>query len=281
MTTVPTSPHPFGTLALSSMTAPGSTLRDRVEAAARAGFTGVGLRPGDLRRAMATGLGPGDVRSILHGNGIAVTEIDVLVGWGLDGSDLAEAGVQERRMHELADELGAHHMTVTGQLTGPWERGVELFAGVCERAAAHGLAVALEFLPWTEVPDAATAHRLIRDAGPANAGVLVDAWHHFRGAADDTQLLALPADLLIAVQIDDGALTGSGSLYEQTFDRLLPGEGEFDLTHFLRLLAGHGVPVPLCVEVISPRMAAIPVAEAARLAADATRAVLRRAFPAP
>ncbi len=150
---------------------------------------------------------------------------------------------------------------------------------MCDRAAEHGLRIALEFLPWTEVPDADHAREIVQRAGRPNGGVQVDSWHHFRGAASDDQLRALPPELVVSLQFDDGLLSGEGTLYEQTFERLVPGEGEFQLVHFLQVLAENGVTAPLGVEVISTRMAQLPVTEAARITADATNAILREAFP--
>lgn len=271
----------FERLVFSVMTHPGAPLVERAQAAAAAGYQGIGLRPGDLARARQAGANDAGLRSLLADLGLSVVEIDVLVGWGLDGPAGAKARRHEERIYELADVFGAHHVTVTGDLAHGVEAGAEAFASLCDRAAAHGLIVALEFLPWTDVPDAATAARLVDLAERRNGGVLVDAWHHFRGAGSEEQLLALAPDRVVGVQFDDGLLHGTGSLLEQTFDRELPGEGEFDLPRFLRLLGGMGLGhLPLCVEVISPRLAELPVAEAARRSADATRRVLAQAFAA-
>ncbi len=260
------------------MTHPGAGFEERVGAAAAAGYDAIGLRPGDRTRALATGLGDADLRAMLSDHGVSVLEIDVLVGWGMDDDAAAHARRHEKRIYELSDALGARHVTVTGDLAGPWERSVELFAALCDRAAEHGLAVGIEFLPWTEVRDAATAGRLVADAGRTNGGVVVDSWHHFRGAASDDQLRALPPERVLAIQLDDGFADGSGSLLEQTFDRELPGDGQFDLRHFLRLLNDLGVVAPLCVEVISPRMARLSIEQACQVTADKTRAVLAGAF---
>lgn len=271
----------FDSLVLSVMTHPAAALEERARAAAAAGYRGIGLRPGDLDRARRAGATDAGLRSLLADLDISVVEIDVLVGWGLGGPAGDKARRHEERIYELADVFGAHHVTVTGDLAHGVEAGAEAFAALCDRAAEHGLIVALEFLPWTDVPDAATALRLVELAGRRNGGVLVDAWHHFRGAASEEQLQALAPDSVVGVQFDDGLLDGAGSLLEQTFDRELPGEGEFDLPRFLRLLEGMGVgDLPLCVEVISPRLGELPVAEAARRSADATRRVLAQTFGA-
>src|SRR5689334_17347078 len=51
-----------------------------------------------------------------------------------------------------------------------FDLAVEGFAALCEQAGAHGVAVTLEFLPWTGIPDLAAAWRIVEGAGhPAGA----------------------------------------------------------------------------------------------------------------
>lgn len=274
-------PGELAPLVLSVMTSPDAGFVERIEAAAAAGYSGVGLRTGDRRRAHEAGLTDADLRAVMVANGVSLVEVEGLHRWGIGGADGEAALQHEARLYELVDALGGRHITATGDLDLPHEEVVERFAALCDRAAEHGLSVALEFLPWTEVPDAGAAWRIVRDAGRPNGGVLVDSWHHFRGAADDDLLRAVPPDRILAVQFDDADAEVVGTPLEDTLHRCrLPGEGAFDLVGFLRLLTAHGVRAPLCVEVISDDLAALPIAEAARLTADATRAVLARAAAA-
>jgi sugar phosphate isomerase/epimerase len=263
------------------MTAPDAEFADRVAAAAAAGYTGIGLRPKHRNQALQQGRSDADLRAIMAEHGVVLAELEVLSGWGGDDESRAKASRHEQEIWELADALGGRHLTVTGAgLEGPIELIAERFAGVCDRAAEHDVKIALEFLPWTEVPDADAAREIVQLAGRPNAGIQVDSWHHFRGAADDEQLRRLPPELVMAVQFDDDLFTGEGTLYEQTFERLVPGEGEFPLVHFLQVLAEIGVTAPIGVEVISTRLKNMPVAEAAQITADATFAILDEAFPA-
>lgn len=160
--------NPFERLVLSTMTSPKAGFKDGVLAVAEAGFSDIGFRPGDRTRAHVDGLSDADLRGLLTDHDIDVIEIDVLVGWGMGEDEVAKAERHEARIYELADELGAQRVTLTGHLSGPWECSVELFAGVCDRAARHDLALAIEFLPWSDVPDADTARRLFESAGRPN-----------------------------------------------------------------------------------------------------------------
>lgn len=275
-------PGPAGVLSplvLSVMTSPAAGFVERVEAAAAAGYSGLSLRTGDRRRAHDAGLTDADLRAVLQANAVELVEIEGLHRWGIGGADSEAARQHEARLYELVDALGGRHLSVTGDLDLPHDQVVERFAALCDRAAEHGLSVALEFLPWTEVPDAAAAWRIAEDAGRANGGVLVDTWHHFRGAASDDQIRAIPPDRIVAVQFDDADAEVVGTHLEDTLHRRrIPGEGDFDLVGFVRMVLAHGVRAPLSVEVISDDVHSMPIAEAAARTAEATRAVLAAAL---
>ena len=96
---------------------------------------------------------------------------------------------------------------------------------MCDCAADIGVLVHLEFIPMTAIPDVATAWRIVRDAGRPNGGILFDTWHFSRGSADFDDLQTVPAERILAVQVDDAATEVSGSLWDDTQRRLLPDDG--------------------------------------------------------
>jgi sugar phosphate isomerase/epimerase len=161
----------------------------------------------------------------------------------------------------------------------PVEAAAERFAGLCDRAAAHGLQVAIEFLPWTGIPNPAAAWDICRLAGRRNGGLLVDSWHYFHSGADAATLRKVPAEQIVAIQFDDAARmapTINDMLYD-TLHRSMPGEGVFDLEGFIRLLDELGVRAPISVEIISPEQQERPIEQAARVAHDTSAAVIARA----
>ena len=119
---------------------------------------------------------------------------------------------------------------------------------------------------------------IARLADRDNGGVLVDTWHHFRGAADDDLIRAIPPERIVAVQFDDADAEVRGTLLEDTIHRRrLPGDGSFDLAGFVNLMDGHGVSCPWSVEILSDDLHALAPDEAAAAAASTTRAVLTAA----
>jgi sugar phosphate isomerase/epimerase len=254
---------------------------ERVRAAAEAGFAAMGLYIGEYQRLRAEGARDTDLRSVLDHYGMPVVEIEALRGWSAAGAERATYLQTEQSVFAMSDALGpGHHVQVIGPYAGTLDDAAEAFAGVCDRAAEHGLAAAIEFLPeMSNIPDAATAMQIVTRAGRANGGICLDCWHHFRGANDDDMLLAIPAERIFTVQFDDGPRQRVDPDYytDCTRYRDVPGEGEFDLTGFLGLLDELGVRLPLSVEVISTDLLQRPAAEVARRLADATRAVVASA----
>jgi sugar phosphate isomerase/epimerase len=163
----------------------------------------------------------------------------------------------------------------------PLDDVVERFAGICDRAAEHGLVVALEFLPWSEIPDAGAAWEIARRAGRANGGVLVDTWHYYFGSSDEAQLRSIPPERIVAAQLSDAG-TRQGDLMEDTSHRRRPpGEGQLDLVGFLRLLDHLGVRAPISVEVFSDELDAGPPADAAKRVFEGAAATVSKARTRP
>ena len=254
---------------------------ERVRAAAEAGFAAMGFYIGDYQRLRAEGAKDADLRAILDHHGMRVVEIEALRGWSATGKDLDAYLETEQQVFTMSDALGpGHHVQVIGPYAGTLDDAAQAFAGVCDRAAEHGLAAAIEFLPeMTNIPDAATAMQIVQTAGRANGGICLDCWHHFRGANDDDMLRGIPAERIFTVQFDDGPRQRTDPDYytDCTQYREVPGDGDFDLAGFLRLLAEMGVRLPLSVEVMSARFQELTAGQITQRLADATRAVVTAA----
>jgi len=275
----------FGDLVLCAGTVPRSGLVERARAAAEAGFSALSLFASDYRRARASGLGDAELRRVLADHGLAVAEIDPLLSWmpgagaagvEAEGSEFLSHGEQE--LYAIADALGARSINAVLAAPGSFDLDAvaDAFARLCDRAAAHGLLVHLEFLPWTWVRDAATADAVVRRAGRPNGGIMLDAWHHFRSGAP---LASVPASRVSAIQLCDAPARPEPDPIDETLHRrLLPGEGDADLAGLLRHLAAGGCAAPIGVEVFSDALAERPVGEVAQRAAAAARRVLRASW---
>ena len=274
-------------LVLCAGTVPQAGFVERCAVAAEAGFSGVSVFLDDLKRARMEGSSDADLVAVLRDHGLAVAELDPLLNWmpgtELGGDASAEGqgffGYREADFYAAADLLGARSINAVlyAEEEQPRDAIAEAFAGVCDRAREHGLLVHLEFLPWTQVRDLPSALAIVAAAGRANGGVLLDAWHHFRGGVTN-EAIEPAAERVLAIQLDDApARAEADPVGETMLRRLLPGAGDIDLVEIVRRLDAGGCRAPVGVEVFSSELQKLPAAEAARRAADATRAVLAEA----
>ena len=260
-----------------------ATFRERAEAVAAGGFRGISLWGRDYRRARDEGWSDADLRVLLDDHGLTVAELDPVWWWLPGASEVVippDVDTQEvfrygePELFAIADAVGARSVNAVDVFGGDWtvHAAAEALAGLCERAAEHGLLVHVEFLPWSRIPDIGTAWEIVRTADRPNAGIAVDAWHFFRSNADEKTLRAIPGDKILGVQLDDGPATAEPNLVRASLhERRLPGEGDFDLAGLVAALRDVGACAPFGVEVFSDALHALGAEEAARRAGDATR----------
>ncbi|WP_167761655.1 TIM barrel protein [Blastococcus sp. CT_GayMR19] len=245
----------------------------RCEAAAAAGFSGLGLHVDDLARTRASGLDVAGMRALLDGAGLRLVEIEFLGGWALEpvAADDVVAGVEA-----VAAGLGGRHVTAGEFRPGDLEpeAAAARLAELAGRLGERGLLVALEAFPWSALPDVGAAVDLLRRAGAANAGLMVDVWHFFNGGAGLDALDDLPGAGVAAVQLNDGPRVHADFLQQARAARRLPGHGELDVVGLVRAVQATGFAGPWCVEVNTPEFRALPVEVAAKTAAEAARTVL-------
>ncbi|MEY2954034.1 MAG: hypothetical protein RLZZ401_2121 [Pseudomonadota bacterium] len=138
-------------------------------------------------------------------------------------------------------------------------RLAEGYACLCALMAPYGMTADLEFMPWTAVPDAKSALRIVNAAGkPANAGILVDALHFGRSTTTLEDIRAIPRELLHYAQICDAQaglhFSTAQMVHTARCERLLPGEGTINVQGLFNALPAD---LPVSVEVIHrDRMAA-------------------------
>ncbi|MFE7438956.1 sugar phosphate isomerase/epimerase family protein [Streptomyces chartreusis] len=257
-----------------SLTCSANTLRPadlttRVEAAAEAGFDGIGLRLSDY---LGAEMSDGQIRDLLDRHGVRVLELEHLWDWAL-GEDSVEAA-----MFSFADRIGARHINVPMFFEHSLPDLVAPFAALCDRAAEHGLLIGFEFLPYSHVRTIGEAWQVVAEAGRPNGGITLDLWHWFRSGAQPRDLADVPASAITTLQMCDVLPEPGPDMTEEArHRRLLPGQGAGDTLGVLRALRQHGVSAPVSVEVFSDDLDAQPATQAARLAFESGVTVLDRA----
>ncbi len=247
---------------------------DLIDAAAAGGFEYCGLRlmPPTAADAVVDVVGDASlqraIRARLDDTGVRVLDIEAF--WLQPQTDV-RAWVPAL---EVGCALGATHVLCVGNDPDA-QRQAERFAQMCDCAAALGLKVTLEFITFCSLSSLQQAHDLVQSCGRPNAQLLIDALHFFRSGAQPQDLTQLPPQCLPHAQICDGrALAPVGvdaRRHEARRDRLLPGDGAFDLRAWVQALPAG---IPMSIEAPTLELVGRPWAEQARTIAQRTRAFL-------
>jgi sugar phosphate isomerase/epimerase len=252
---------------------------DRVAAAAAAGFDGIGLRAENYWDAQASGLDGAAMAELAGEAGVPVLEVEYITAWGSAADRDAAQQRKEQAVFAMARTFGVNHIN-TGLLEKlPVEAIAQAFAELCDRAGE--LTIALEFMPYSGVPDLATAWRILREADRPNSALIIDVWHWARAGMTPQDLAPVPAERIVSVQLCDVQQTPMDPLRTESLGhRLPPGAGYGDTAGLVRALQAHGVrPDLVAVEVISDELVAAGVDTAAHTVAAAARDVLGAAVP--
>jgi sugar phosphate isomerase/epimerase len=257
-------------------------MRERIEAAATAGFTGFGVLAVDLAVAERDH-GLAGIRAMLADNGIVHLELEGLPDWWSGGPERAASDELRRFMLTAAEALGARHLKVTPDTSGaPWEpdHWAAEFARLAGQAGDAGARLGIEFLPWANIATVHDALRLVEDAGHPGGGIVIDVWHVERVGTSPDDLAALPQHRIVGVELDDADGEVVGTLFEDTVDRRrYCGEGSFDLPGIATSLRGAGWSGPWGVEILSTGHRRLDVRQAAAHAATTARRLLESGCP--
>jgi sugar phosphate isomerase/epimerase len=263
--------------------------RVQVAAASAAGFDSITIWPNIWRHARTPdALTLADMRAMLDDHGLTLTDADGCFDWVpvSSATDSMRGPMRQRvpreEFFEVCAALGgttvvAVHRTDAGLHP---DRDIEGFAALCDDAARHGLRVALEFFPFSNVPDLGTAWRVVSEADRANGGLVVDLCHHVRSGRDDGLLARIPPDRIYTVQLADGPAAAPADLAaEAMYQRMMPGAGDFGVAGFVALLDAMGVRAPCGPELYSPSFDERPAGEVARQLYRALRQVWPAGHP--
>ncbi|CCD40243.1 Sugar phosphate isomerases/epimerases [Candidatus Paraburkholderia kirkii UZHbot1] len=226
---------------MSALTVLELTPPQMVECAARAGYDFVDLRllpatDTEVRHEIvgATPL-KRETLAVLKDTGIGVLDVEILrLKPDTNVADYAP-------MLETAAELGARYVLVAGN--DPDE------ARTAERLAQpYGLSPSLEPMPWTDAKDIVQGARIVKAAGRANTGLIIDPLHFDRTGSSTGTLRELPREWFGYVQFCDAPARCPTNLdtllYQARAERMIPGEGGLDLAGHSARFAGRPAAVP-------------------------------------
>jgi sugar phosphate isomerase/epimerase len=203
---------------------------------------------------------------------IAATGVGIFqasCGWLSPTFDPSETA----RVLDTMAQIGARRVSLVGW-DGERGRMVANLAALCADAAPYGIAVSLEFMPYSAVRTIADAADVLAAVAAPNLDVLVDALHLARSGGTPTDLRLLHPSRISCLQLCDAPATAPAAerLRDESVNRRrYPGHGELPLDD---LLAALPEDVVIEIEIPAAEHAAESIAERARLCASYSRSFL-------
>lgn len=230
-------------------------IEDRIEAAARAGYKGMGFLREDLE-VTEKRIDLVSVRKHMRDAGLNYTQLEILVDWYRDGDKRSQSDAARDDLFRMADALNAQDIKIGPSMddlgVADISRMRDGFGELCRAAAPHGLTIALEFMPFTNVNTISDALAIVSGAGESNGGLLVDSWHVDRGNIALSEIGQIPREYVKAIEMVDADEAVIGDLFnDSSHYRRLCGEGAIDLGRFIAEVEATGYDGPVGVEMIS------------------------------
>ncbi|MFW3168711.1 TIM barrel protein [Geodermatophilus sp. CPCC 206100] len=249
------------------------TLEDKLTAAAAAGFDGIELFEPDL---LAAPWSPAEVAARCADLGLS---IDLYQPFrDLDSTDPARLARNLRRAEAKFDVMAALGVdtvlvcsSVAPDAVDDPDRLAGQLAAAAERAAARGLRIAYEALAWgTHVSTWERSWDAVRRADSPALGLCLDSFHVLSRGGDPAGFVEVPGEKLFFLQLADAPQLRMDVLQWSRHHRLFPGQGAFDLPHFLGCVLAAGYAGPLSLEVFND---VYRQSDPARTAVDAMRSL--------
>lgn len=250
------------------------SLQERVEAASKAGWKGIGLVLNDLLNTLQTH----DfkvIRQLFKDNDIKYFELEILMDWYLCGEARKKSDYERSKMIELGAELGMCNLKVGACASDKTPLDLphisDEFKQLCSQVSEVKANVSLEIMPFSKLASLEEGLAVV-DVDADNGGLCLDIWHLVRGGIDFEGIANIPAKLIKSIELNDAFTEVNGDLFnDSTHHRRLCGTGDFDIPLFLNEIQATGVEMPYYgVELISQNHRILGLNEMAQRAYDTT-----------
>jgi sugar phosphate isomerase/epimerase len=251
--------------------------KDRVEAAARAGFKGIGIWHTDLEHILVH-RSLKEVKQILDDHGMKYLELEFLTDWFLEDGRKAESDSRKRRLLETSEALDAKHIKVGDFYNEkcPMSRLIDSFATLCREAQEYGANIGFEIMGCAMIDNIQDAVSLVAGAGAKNGGLIIDIYQVANLGWVYEDIRRIPLKYLMNVELNDGTLPGSPG--HDPSNRRFCGEGQYDIRGLIQCVQQMGYAGPWAVELISEELAGMPLEELSRRAFETSLAEFKEDF---
>jgi len=220
-----------------------------------------------------------DTKKLLDDRGMTLAAASSQGGLLLSQGEQRKAHYDHfKRRLDLCQGFGIGTLLVVADFAGKveaidLERAVVSLRQAAQWAAGFGVGLALEFRGSnTFCSSLDTALSLVAACGEPNVGVNFDVFHYYTGPSKFEDLALLTKDNLAFVQLCD--LAGVPRELATDADRVLPGDGDFQLEPILRHFKAIGYEGWVSVELMNPALWEVKASQVAAVSMTALKRLL-------
>lgn len=229
-------------------------LPEKLNAIAKAGFTGVEIFENDL---LIHDASPAEVGRLVRDHGLEISLFQPFRDFeGMPEPYRSRCFDRAERKFDIMEQLGTDLMLVCSNVSpvslGGIDRAAADFRELGERAAKRGLRIGYEALAWgRHINDHRDAWEIVRRADHSHIGIILDSFHTLSRKIDPESIRSIPGDKIFFVQLADAPQIDMDLLYWSRHFRNMPGEGDLPLVRFMSAIAATGYDGPLSLEIFN------------------------------
>ncbi|WP_317928625.1 bifunctional sugar phosphate isomerase/epimerase/4-hydroxyphenylpyruvate dioxygenase family protein [Halioxenophilus sp. WMMB6] len=218
-------------------------LRQKIDAAAYAGFTGIEILENDL---MMFDESPAVVRRIVEDAGMEVVALQPFRDFECMPVEKVQRNFDRvEQKFDVMEELGTRSLlfcsNVSPASVNNLNRAVDEYSELSERAKCRGFKLGYEALSWGRyIRDYRDAWELVRQVDRENFGIVLDSFHIFALGCDLQVLADIPANRIALVQLADAPYLDMDPLNWSRHFRCFPGQGNFPVVDFCEKIIKSG-----------------------------------------
>ena len=228
---------------------------------------------------------PADTRKLLEDRQMTLAAASYQGGLLLSQGEQRQAHYDHfKRRLDLCQAFGVPTLLVVADFAEKvsatdLQRAVVSLTQAAQWAAGFNVRLALEFRgSATFCSSLDTALSLVAACGEPNVGVCLDLFHYYTGPSKFDDLALLTRENLGFVQVCD--LAGVPRELATDADRILPGEGDFQIEPIMRRLRDIGYDGWVSLELLNPTLWQVKVSQLAELGLGAVRRLLGESLSA-
>ncbi len=261
---------------LNASTIKPTPILEKIRIAGAVGFSGIELWHDDIDTFLNQGGTLVDIKKALTDQGLSVPTTIYLGDWFDTTGQAYEKALDEckRRMHQSA-ELGAPHV-IAGPPGGPadYKLGAQHYRDLLELGTQIGVKPAMEFLGFVQQLNSIDdALEVMNGSQHPDASTVLDPFHIQRGGGDVESISKLNNRQIAVAHFMD-TVDHPAREQQEDRDRVMPGDGIFDLARYLQLLRQVGYKRFLSLELFREDLWAQDPQAVAEEGLDKMRAVV-------